>query len=51
MFKKFLKEEKGQTMVEWIVILALIVIVVIVAITAIGKSAKKKAEEIDGALQ
>lgn len=49
--KDFIKEEKGQTTVEWIVILALILIVVIVVLTRIGKSAKSKGEQIDQALQ
>jgi len=45
-FKDFIKEEKGQTLVEWIMILALILVVVIVSIKAIGKQSKKKADDI-----
>ena len=49
-FKDFLVEEKGQTVVEWILILALIVIVIITVLTSIGKKAKTKGTDIDKAL-
>lgn len=49
--KEFIKEEKGQTVVEWIIILALILIVIIVTLTAIGKSAKTKGDAINNALK
>lgn len=45
-FKSFLKEEKGQTMIEWIVILAVILIVVIVVLQKIGQKAKDKGQYI-----
>lgn len=50
-FKDFIKEEKGQTVVEWVVILALILIVIIAILTTIGKSAKSKGEAINNALK
>jgi len=50
LFKSFIKEEKGQTLVEWIMILALILIVVILALQGIGKKAEEKADDIEGAL-
>ncbi len=37
MFKKFLKDENGQGMVEYALILALIAIVVIAAVTLLGE--------------
>lgn len=49
--KEFIKEEKGQTIVEWIVILALILVVIIAVLTAIGKSANTKGDAINTALQ
>lgn len=49
-FKDFIKEEKGQTLVEWILILALILVIIIATIKAIGTKGKKKAEEIEKAL-
>lgn len=48
--KDFIKEEKGQTLVEWILILALILVIIIVTIKAIGEKGQKKAEEIEKAL-
>ena len=49
-FKDFIKEEKGQTLVEWILILALILVIIIATIRTIGTKGKKKAEEIEKAL-
>lgn len=46
-FKDFIKEEKGQTLVEWILILALILVVVIAVIKSIGTKGKSKAQEIE----
>ena len=40
MIQEFLKDESGQGMVEYGLILALIAIVVIVAVTAIGTNLK-----------
>lgn len=51
LFKSFIKEEKGQTLVEWIMILALILIIVIVALRAIGTQANKKSKEVEDALK
>jgi len=48
--KDFIKEEKGQTLVEWILILALILVVIIATIRTIGTKGKKKADEIEKAL-
>ena len=45
-FKDFIKEEKGQTLVEWILILALILVVIIGTIKLIGKQGDKKAKQI-----
>ena len=48
--KQFIKEEKGQTLVEWIMILALILIVCIVAVRTLGTKANSKATQIGNAL-
>lgn len=48
--KQFIKEEKGQTLVEWIMILALILIVCIVAVRTLGTKANQKATAIGNAL-
>lgn len=45
--KEFIREEKGQTVVEWIMILVLILIAVIAIMTTLGKSAAKKTTEIN----
>lgn len=45
-FKDFLKEEKGQTMVEWIMILAVILVIIMLTMRNIGKQGNKKANEI-----
>lgn len=50
-FTNFIKEEKGQTLVEWIMILALILIVVIVVLRSIGQQAGVKGKEIEDALK
>jgi len=50
-FKDFIKEEKGQTMVEWIVILALVLVVIIAIVQAIGKRGSSKAKEIEKVLK
>ena len=50
MFKKFMKDENGQGMVEYALILALIAIVVIVAVTALGNSTKNKMNNVASAL-
>ena len=45
-FKDFIKEEKGQTLVEWNLILALIIVVIIGTIKLIGVKGKQKSDEI-----
>lgn len=45
-FKDFIKEEKGQTLVEWILILALILVVIIGTIKLIGIKGKQKSDKI-----
>lgn len=50
LLKDFIKEEKGQTIVEWIVILTLILIFIIAILTSIGKKSQKKSSDIDKAL-
>ena len=42
MLKKFFKDESGQGMVEYALIIALIAVVVIVAVTALGGGIKDK---------
>lgn len=49
--EKLYKNEEGQGLVEYALILALIAIVVIVAVKAIGTSANDKFEQINNALQ
>ena len=46
-FRNFIKEEKGQTLVEWIMILALILIVVIGVLRSIGEKAGEKGKKIE----
>lgn len=50
-FKDFIKEEKGQTLVEWILILALILVIIIVTIRAIGEKGNEKANKIKQELE
>lgn len=45
-FKDFIKEEKGQTLVEWIMILALILVVIIAVMRNIGKEGKNRSDKI-----
>lgn len=45
--EKLYKNEEGQGLVEYALILALIAVVVIVAVTAIGKKASNTFEEIN----
>ena len=44
--KKFLKTKKGQGLVEWIMILALILVAVMALLGQIGSKAKSKASDI-----
>ena len=46
MIKRLFKEEEGQGMVEYAIIIALIAVVVIGAVTALGTSISKKFEEL-----
>jgi len=43
---KMLREKKGQSLVEYALILALVAIVVIAALTTLGKSASNKMNEV-----
>lgn len=45
-FKDFIKEEKGQTLVEWIMILALILVIIIAVMRNIGKEGKSRSDKI-----
>lgn len=45
-FKDFLKEEKGQTLVEWIMILSLILVIILSVMRAIGKQGKDRSKKI-----
>lgn len=46
MFKNFFKNEEGQGMVEYALIIALIAVVVIAAVTLIGTNIKGKFETV-----
>lgn len=46
MMKKLLKSKKGQGLVEWIMILALILVAVVTVLGKIGQSAGNKGNEI-----
>lgn len=50
-FKDFIKEEKGQTLVEWILILALILVIIIATIRTIGEKGNEKADKIKKELE
>jgi Flp pilus assembly pilin Flp len=50
-FKDFIKEEKGQTLVEWILILALILVVIIGTVKLIGQKGDEKSQKILKALE
>jgi Flp pilus assembly pilin Flp len=50
-FKDFIKEEKGQTLVEWILILALILVIIIATIRTIGEKGNDKANKIKQELE
>ena len=51
MLKKFLKDESGQGMVEYALIIALIAVVVIATVAAIGKAINTKFESVNEKLQ
>jgi len=48
---KKIKERKGQSLVEYALILALVAIVVIAALTTLGRSASNKLQETTNALE
>jgi pilus assembly protein Flp/PilA len=48
---KMLKGKKGQSLVEYALILALVAIVVIAALTTLGRSASNKMNEVATTLQ
>lgn len=50
-FKDFIKEEKGQTVIEWIMILALILIIILKALGDMGTNANNKANTINSKLK
>jgi pilus assembly protein Flp/PilA len=47
---KFGQDERGASLVEYALLLALIAVVCIIAITALGNSANEKFESIDASL-
>lgn len=51
MLNDFIKEEKGQTVVEWIVILAVILVIILIVLYKIGTNGQKKANVINDALK
>ena len=51
MLKKFLKDESGQGMVEYALIIALIAVVVIATVAAIGTAINNKFESVNEKLQ
>ena len=48
--KNFLKDEEGQDMVEYALLLAFISIIAVVAVTAVGSKVNTKFEAVSGAL-
>ena len=48
--KKFVKEESGQSMIEYVIIMALLVVAAIVALTALGNALKNKFNGVTEAL-
>jgi len=50
MLKRFLKDESGQGMVEYALIIALIAIVLVAALTGVKEKLSGKFEEIEAAL-
>lgn len=49
--KRFLKEESGQGMVEYVILITLIVIAVIVILKTLGGTIKAKFQDINNNLQ
>lgn len=49
--KDFIREEKGQTIIEWIMILVLILIAVMTVMGTLGKSASKKTSDINNVIK
>ena len=50
MLRKWFKDEEGQGMVEYGLIIGLIAVVVIVALVALGPKIKEKFDEINNAI-
>lgn len=50
MLRQWFKDEEGQGMVEYGLIIGLIAVVVIVALAALGPKIKEKFEEINAAI-
>ena len=50
MLKNFFKDESGQGMVEYALIIALIAVVVIGAITVLGTGIRDKFDSVNGSL-
>lgn len=50
MLRKWFKDEEGQGMVEYGLIIGLIAVVVIVALVALGPKIKEKFDEINAAI-
>ncbi|HEY3412523.1 MAG TPA: Flp family type IVb pilin [Armatimonadota bacterium] len=47
---KLMKEEEGASMVEYVLLLALIAVVCIAAVTAVGSKASKQFDTVQGKL-
>lgn len=47
LFKNFFKNEEGQGLIEYALLIVLLAIVVIAALTMIGRSMKDKFEEVN----
>lgn len=51
LFKRFLKEESGQSMIEYAVMAFFLIVIVIGAIRLLGGTVKGTFEEIEGELK
>lgn len=47
LFKSYIKNQKGQTTLEYILIIAVLVIIAIIAMYAIGQKIKAKGQKIE----
>jgi pilus assembly protein Flp/PilA len=50
-FTRFVKEESGQSIIEYVILAALLIIGIIVVITTLGEKIKKKFQEVVNALK